>query len=438
MPFSTDKRLAGVAVLAATAAFVAACDCTGVDPSSDAAIGDDAGVDGGIHPPSDSGLRDAGGTDAGHDAGPMEVGWTRVEELAPECDIRFALDPAAVVPALEETPCEGVATGCRSLRFRRSPEGIDRVRVLQGRWDSTTNAGYFGWWWVDYGARRHVILANDRGQSVLVWDQVPASDCRTSAVEAGDGRVAIGFSSPSSVIAGPVDRPSELRLVTSFPRSEIPDSVHVQGVPLSEEIIGVNNTGNGQAWRLEWDGSYRSAFTGIGPSSKSITDVHGDALFADEHSFVQSRVWVSDSTGDRVLIQPTGAHAVELVTDGRNLVWEQGYDQLAITTFTRLELWTAPYTTDPAALMPRRLAVLEHNGVTDAHFSGDHVVIASARARVLAYPLDGGSRRAITAPDGFEWGDILFAGPEEVAIVLMQGMAVEVRFYRYDSLPLAD
>lgn len=130
------------------------------------------------------------------------------------------------------------------------------------------------------------------------------------------------------------------------------------------------------------------------------------------------------------------------MTDGRDLVWQQGYDRVDLTGYSRLELWTAPYTTDASTLVPRRVAVLDQGFLqSSADLFGGYAVVPSTRTRVVVYPLDGTPPRAVDAPAGFEWGDVVFSGPEEVALLLVQPaprMPIEVRFYRYDSLPLAE
>jgi hypothetical protein len=388
-----------------------------------------------------------GGTDAHRpgdsgpvDGGPADAAWIRVEGLPPECDVRLAANPEDIVPPLEAGPCDGVSVGCRRVRFRPSPTGVVQVGVVAGRWDEAASTGWFFWAWSAASAPRLAMVSDHLGNTRVVL-QLDASGCRSSGYGVGDGRVALALDDPTLVIAGRIDRPGEMAVVGSLPLSEIPALVYIQTVAVSERAIGLNNTGSAIAWRLGWDGAYRRLFTVMSGSVEPISDIHEDSIFATEISGVRNRVWVSDEAGDRLLVDPVDAEAGMLRTDGRTLAWQQGYERVDITGYSRLELWASPYATDALELLPRRIAVLEHDSLTNFDMYGNHAVAASTRTRAVVYPLDGGPPRVIAAPAGHEWGDIVFAGPEEVAMLLRQAapaLPVEVRFYRYDSLPLAE
>jgi len=67
-----------------------------------------------------------------------------------------------------------------------------------------------------------------------------------------------------------------------------------------------------------------------------------------------------DGPGTVFFATPDGSDLKSFATDGVDMAWTQGYGVLpGGVTFERYELWTAPYTTDAAALRPRKVLDLE-------------------------------------------------------------------------------
>ena len=105
-----------------------------------------------------------------------------------------------------------------------------------------------------------------------------------------------------------------------------------------------------------------------------------------------------------------------MATDGRTLVWYQGWTQRDILKYERLELWAAPYTTSAAELRPRRVVEVQGSVMHTALRVGFGyaVALAGEGERAVVYDLESGATAELLSPPGTEWRTT-FVGPEEVA-----------------------
>lgn len=100
------------------------------------------------------------------------------------------------------------------------------------------------------------------------------------------------------------------------------------------------------------------------PENLQISDIvlSGDAAFWDANDSLQAAIGSWDPAhGTRQLVRFLGDHtkgAGGLGTDGKDMVWSYGEGKQPgddISTYPTRSIMTAPFTTDPAALKPRRL-----------------------------------------------------------------------------------
>ncbi len=219
----------------------------------------------------------------------------------------------------------------------------------------------------------------------------------------------------------------------------------VQYMPVEGATMAPNTIAGAQVWHVGADGTATRLAWG-GESSHYISDVHDGVIFTTELG-AATHVGISVSGGPLTpFITPAdGSDAFELRTDGANLVWRQGYERTGATQYTRVEIWTAPYTTDGAALVGRRVgdagfAAAHH----DVDFYGNAVVDLAPTfvgdfSRYVVHFLDGSPSRVITAPPD-RIMEVLYAGPDEVGMLVeyLNARVETVRFFRYDALPLAE
>jgi hypothetical protein len=122
------------------------------------------------------------------------------------------------------------------------------------------------------------------------------------------------------------------------------------------------------------------------------------------------------STESEVFYDIPGVDLVGFATDGHDFAWVQGYDY-GDAGYSRMELWTAPYTNDKSALAPRKVSdfVSTPRGELGA---GTYVTgyLSGSTYVVRLYALADGSKREWRVPDAMAIdGDALWVTADEVA-----------------------
>jgi len=146
------------------------------------------------------------------------------------------------------------------------------------------------------------------------------------------------------------------------------------------------------------------------------------------------------STESEVFYDMPGVDLVGFATDGHDFAWVQGYDY-GEGGYSHMELWTAPYTNDKNALVPRRVVDFEHNArgelgagtYVTGYFSGSTYVIR-------LYALADGSKREWRVPDGWAIdGGALWVTADEVAFpgrMAIRGQRTVIRLSIADTFTL--
>jgi len=122
------------------------------------------------------------------------------------------------------------------------------------------------------------------------------------------------------------------------------------------------------------------------------------------------------STESEVFYDIPGVDLLNPASDGRDFAWVQGYDY-GPGGYTHMELWTAPYTNDKSALLPRKVTDFVGRGdgvLADGLYVGRHS--EGLPFFVDVYRLADGSRRQWEVPEGwFLDGHALWLTATEVA-----------------------
>jgi hypothetical protein len=155
----------------------------------------------------------------------------------------------------------------------------------------------------------------------------------------------------SGVIAGTLDGlvPS---VAIKFPGKVGPDFA-------ASEVFGIVEQTSGPLQLLDWnDPNKLTTVTPNGSYAQNYAFAFGSALFwaADGNNFGIQKVYLGDGGArDFIVGGNTPPAAADLGTDGTDLVWTEGTGGWTDGLPTVLNIMTAPFTTDPASLKPRRL-----------------------------------------------------------------------------------
>jgi hypothetical protein len=394
--------------------------------------------------------RDAASPDGGesHDDANVSPGWRAVEGFDSRCAVEVAEIPSSAVPSLAEAPCSDAA-GCRELSFPPHDDVTVSVRIEYvvggARWDPTTDRGHFWWYLIDNTISRwSYALSDSDGITHQAISMNTGNLCYVSAQGAGSGHFGLELhviTDPggASIGGGTIEDSLSFRHFATISEADMPGQ-HVQYMPVDGDTMAPNTTGGAQMWRVGADRAATRLAWG-GDAEHYISDIHEGTIFTTEIG-VRNHVAISVGGGaiEPFIVPKDGSDSFGLRTDGANLVWRQGYDRIDVTQYGRVEIWTAPYTTDVTALAPRRVADAGLAGVHAGHdFYGNAIVDPDPSFEYVVRFLDGRPARRIRNPPERSLG-ILFAGPEEVALLMYRVVPrVEtVRFYRYDALSLAE
>ena len=366
--------------------------CSGPAPAdggADAAL--DAGIDAGRDGGGDAG-RDAG-WDAGHDAGPDDPGWEPWVSLE-ACTYERASNPEGVL-RVEWAPC---------------PEhlGLDdctaptRAGLLAsfGWFDAGT--GYYRVTQNDPGNLTTRILLSVDGRTLAAWRYVRRYDNAVCSLDMGlgDGYVAIVpgyFDGKDSsrhleqVFHGSI----ELVNTLDVPVATISPGVQPQHVAVSSEVVAFW-TGY---WALGVDpisGRWTRLNEALPGTPQNVQVVGARVFWEDWADLV--RVGFSDLSGPAALFHRADPGDIKgFRTDGQDFAWFQGFDRQPDGSYARLELWTAPYTDDPAALEPRMVRPMRVRSAS-AYGGGWYVVRSGDPRGYEIIDVRDGSRRWWLAP----------------------------------------
>jgi hypothetical protein len=217
------------------------------------------------------------------------------------------------------------------------------------------------------------------------------------------------------VVAGDLaDLPGTLAPVGSLSAAEIVGTSFPQYLGVSQEVVEVHLAGRNAIIRMENDGSHfevasqRLASDG---ASAYAGPVIGNAILIDARG-TRNRIEISREAGvpAELYLSPTAEVSTPLF-DGENVSWLQLEGRVDSIEFSTVELWSSPWTEDPALLVPRPIATLEIMGpTTDILAGGGYVVVRRDDTSRWVYRLADGYRALVTTPPRTTFDQ---AGPDE-------------------------
>jgi len=161
-----------------------------------------------------------------------------------------------------------------------------------------------------------------------------------------------------------------------------------------------------------------------------------DLFWSDWTNYVRVAHATPDSDTELFLEVEGGGDVRGFVTDGHDMVWYAAYYAPNGYDYERMELWTASYTTDPATLVPRKVAdidppVYRSGEVGDGYFVFERRIGEGQpiRYEVVVYRLADGKRTSVRYPDGFFVHPLYVAAGAVVAYTFTPGPARLFRSY---------
>lgn len=440
-------RCDGFSLLLLTLA--AGCSCGDSTPGRDA--GRDAGRDSGT----DAGRRfDAGPRDAGRDARPTERDagppqWMRLAGLPEACVVEMAHRPEAMGPIRIE-PCTAPSR-CRRLAPDWVAETVPKMTVVGAGTDVLH--GYVGFLRTtgseDSSSRMDAVLvARDDGVVVGAWiRRTPDVVCNIFPLAIGQGRIAFAVTSETDewIFGGDIaDVPATVRLIVHFARSEVSGNF-VQRMVVARDVVGIETAPDNRVLFGRWDGTWSTVGSAMLDGQLAyVASAWNDALFF--HSYGSSasvpyraRVSVGGAP-NVVLVERDGAEAGPIFAHGGDMAWAHLYERVD-GYFSRVEIWTSPFATDPAAVVPRRLADspdrLSH---AYGRAGPGHVAFLEVTppGGIAVYDLTDGRRALIQPLPDSTTIDASYLTADEIAVsdgrTTRTGIESTVRIFRFDAL----
>lgn len=424
---------------------LALCLLGGCAGAPDADGGADAGRDAGFDAGRDAG-RDSGtdaGWDAGRDAGPRDggpddPGWVRLPGLPDECPIERAAYPERLWDVVWD-PCTDrageVVPGCLTERRGGVTGVIGAWHDDSGTWIETIGGDAAG-------PGRILTIAPVDGPILAAWHEpqvVIDSDfyCRVTVVAVGGGRAAFAaqlsdridgslsgiwlyLSTPELI--GRAETP-----VWEFPSGFVSGHRSLTRMWLSADLLALQASPDGTLYTFR-DGEWQTLTGGT-----SVPGIPQNVALVGDHTLWEA--W--RDLDDVVLVHaPWGASSATwrdlspddtkgFATDGVDLAWMELHDRQPDGSYTRREVWTAPYRPDLEnieARMVRSLSSRRTRGVVGGGWYASQASVST----VEVVSLRDGSIRTFTAPGGSVTGAPFYASEDEI---MFPGVGVDaIRF----------
>lgn len=386
--------------------FLIALACDGNHPRD---AGTDAGPpprDAGHDAGHDAGLRDAGHDAAGDDAGPPGA-WTLVPGLPDGCVVEYTTD-ASELEGFRREPCTD-REGCEWL----VPEwewGIVELRVEGGVADSDPPAFFFrregplGAW------EEWLVLEDGTPRIGFRGASRRPEACYTAYFDADAMRYGLTINQPDTeadvlhswVLGG---QWRDAVTVENLGRlTDVgPPGSDLVAIRVSRGRLAVESAPSHAIVDVPWAGDAQVVGDWMDGGQTYVAAVHDDTVFYDVYGgHHHVRASTAGERG-RVLIDPSDAEAIRVMTDGTDMAWIQAYGRVSSYEFDRLELWASPYAERAEDLVPRHVADLSFtNPYPPAALGSGYVALreldtSGTRAVIGLYRLSDGARAEIPA-----------------------------------------
>jgi hypothetical protein len=358
-------------------------------------------------------------------------GWRRLTEVCPCCPVDVALDPGASLPKLSWQPCSNGAAQCQELVHSwQADVPLYFVSYTQVSHDSS-------------GAPRLLKFTRSLSQSVFeddVYDfatLAPLAGCRADDTPPIHGDVVIRVG-PSTATAFATIRAGDAGLFLAHgPPAQVLSTPSFLWVADKQEALSIQEmfaSDTAMAWDAPLGGVLGRVEVGATPYQPQANGhpamlfeaMEGDYAFA--YSEYGTKGWwqeyVMGPDAKIVLYRDAPSRNVmRFRTDGTTMFWVEWFGGASPTgAQPNLEVWSAPYTTDPSQLAgtARKLATIAnpYYPLDAAAFSGMYAVTPNPSTCVVVRASDG-AQQTIAAGGG-NWGfaDIVAVTPTDVWAVM--------------------
>lgn len=440
-----------------------ACDDTGTPgPTSSSSDASGTGA-GGAGPSTSSTASDGAGTSSSGGTGGMAPdepcpnwpGWAKWDDWAPAQPFCYAVDPASTVAPIEWELCHplsGMSTGCRQmvvdwpheqLAFAVAAsafvEASGEVVLAFSRINGSSEPPNFAMPIVAEadGAVRAAALDPRQVLTTYAWFQ------STALRGLGEGRgllqlYPIDYTAPEALVGfvGPEPRPFVEHGFSDIVGRGFGASTDIWGTWDSNRIL-IARWGEEpqEVWGPAQSGYQQTRFV---PFADFGTWHEGDATHANIIAWTpEDGAYPFISYGDD---DTRGAEA--LGTDGVDLVWIQSEGRLPNGDYAQRDIMTSPFTTEPAALDPRRLRSYPST------YTGIRAFVVGCG--YAAYSYEPGKVLVVRTSDGYWWelpssgctgpnftGDFCFEDPYVLTcdeLFLRGGMPMNIARVELDAL----
>lgn len=307
--------------------------------------------------------RDAPGRDVPRDTGEPTT-WTRIARSLPDwCTLERADNPERIPDvALRWEPCPE-----RDNCLRTPPLGGAR----EARWLSVSDGSALGWF-DDSDGRTHVVVVPlDGGSPVAVFradSRTSVPGCNLWPGDLGEGRVALALWVRSATTAGMAFFTSPIESAGAIDEPVAYDTTHYE-LDVAQELFVTRTALFVEAQPInllfsEEDGAHVPIFVEAeGPHFVGAASAFADTIVFGawgEPPYIARGD--AHTRGGAAYFRQDPWRITWLSTDGVELTWLAVFDTWAADGSMILrrdvELWTAPYVVDPAALAPRRVRVM--------------------------------------------------------------------------------
>lgn len=420
-----------VLTLQVGAMLLPACSC-GEHPPDHAAPTPDAAVDAAL---------DSGAADAAPDAPPSrDPGWSALPGLPDGCVVERAEHPEVLFEPVW-IPCNAGPTGCEEMETGDASVGQEFATHDGDR-------GYLSAIMSDTGAdfpdptpgeghtQVQAILTTD-GPPIAAWRYevgVRNRHCFIPASAVGGGYGGFGIYSSGSGATVQIFYAADLQALRAQDTAVATlgaDRVHQ---PISDMFVS-------DAMTVVGDVSFiavllpsaapriLSAIPGLPTSvpQRPVSVIGRDLFWSDWTNYVRVAHATVEEDTEMFLEVAGGGDIRSFVTDGHDMAWYAAYYGPDGYEYDRVELWTAPYTTSSAELVPRKIADIDPAERSSGEV-GDGYFVYERRAserpvrfEMVVYRLSDGRRGIIDYPEGIEIHPLYVAGGAIVAYSNLPG-----------------
>jgi hypothetical protein len=286
-------------------------------------------------------------------AAPRWPGWTPVTQLSSCCPAAMATDPTRVMPPFAWVPCKNGAASCQELTVAWSGAYGTGAKVSH---DGAGNPKWLMFMHIIDG-QAQTMFEQDlydiaTGEPLAAWratETIPRKDCYFWALlgqstvtldgELSDG-LYVANGDPRTMTTNPVFR-RYASPVSGIQEELASDSIFAFDLE-PQAVIARTDIGSGTL--LQQKASVGLLLGAVEGSDAFAISEHGSSGYG--------QLYVLDSRGSLSLLRSNpSAHVATPASDGVRLYWTETYGSLDVRApQARTELWSAPYTADPAVL----------------------------------------------------------------------------------------